>query len=74
MLQEVNNFLNTLISEGGAHNNTISSYKYAINELGLNNSYKLEANTILSMNLDNYTFNYIYFLILLNTFVIWLVN
>ena len=32
MLQEVNNFLNTLISEGGAHNNTISSYKYDINQ------------------------------------------
>ena len=32
MLQEINNFLHTLNSEEGAHDNTISSYKYDINQ------------------------------------------
>lgn len=32
MLQEINNFLHTLNSEEGVHDNTISSYKYDINQ------------------------------------------
>ena len=32
MLQDINNFLHTLNSEDGAHNNTILSYKYDINQ------------------------------------------
>ena len=41
----------------------ISTYKYALNELGFqtknNEEYKLEANTILCLNLNNYKFDFI---------------